>query len=92
VRYLGGGTFMVQSGSRRSVEHVVDADPYDAGEAAAVEEWRCSCEWGTQGDWCPPGTGRMCSHVRAARAWVDRVLAARQAAAQAGRACTAEVK
>ena len=50
VRYMGGGIFLVSSGSRPGIEHTVDADPYSRGRPAPVEEWRCGCEWGTAGD------------------------------------------
>jgi hypothetical protein len=66
ARYLGGGVFMVQSGSLGGFEYQVDADPHCDGEPAPLEEWRCGCRWSTAGDHGAPGTGRLCSHVRAA--------------------------
>jgi len=80
VRYMGGGTFLVASGSRRGIEHLVDADPRGTGRAVAVEEWQCSCEWSTAGDYGPPGSGRMCSHVRAASMMIDRAMHLRKLA------------
>lgn len=78
VRYIGGGTFLVASGSRRSLEHLVDTDPYDRGHPAAVEEWLCGCEWSTAGDHAAPGHGRMCSHVRAVALLAEEVRARRR--------------
>jgi hypothetical protein len=66
ARYLGGGVFMVQSGSQAGQEYQVDADPNCHGEAAPLAEWRCGCFWGTAGDYAAPGAGHLCSHVRAA--------------------------
>lgn len=66
ARYLGGGVFMVQSGSQAGQEYQVDADPYCDGEPAPMAQWRCGCMWGTSGDYAAPGAGRLCSHVRAA--------------------------
>jgi len=73
-RYLGGGVFMVESGSEAGIEYQVDTDPHCQGQPAPMEEWRCGCKWGTAGDWSAPGAGRMCSHVRAAGQLMDLAL------------------
>ena len=65
VNYLGSGLFIVTDPERRD-DVLVDADPADTGTIGPVDGWHCGCRWGTAGDHCPPGTGRLCSHVRAA--------------------------
>ncbi len=90
TRYLGGGVFHVASSSRRGIEHMVDCDPRGTGRAITVEDWQCSCEWSTAGDNGAPGTGRMCSHVRAASMMVDRALHLRKLAQYAAPAFARE--
>lgn len=73
VAYGGRSVFAVASGTRPGAVHRVDADPTDA----SGNTWACSCEWAAHG-------GRMCSHVRATVAYVERARARAARAAKRG--------
>lgn len=55
TRFVGGGRFVVGSGSEPGLTYTVSATRTTAD---ALTEWQCTCPWGAEG-------GRGCAHVRA---------------------------